>query len=457
MIFDKYTPACDSIIKYSYKIHIWSRPESNLSSSALFTHCQSVLLFHGAKSRSQWIFLKFEACAATRVWIYRFLYSIHFPIATMASYKVEVVESSPISVLGEGPHWDVERQSLYYNDIYGDKQSISRYDFREDKTYNAVIPGHEVVSFIIPVDNTKDQFVIGSGKKIVLIEWDGRKGQAKPLKTVGEVEPNLPENRFNDAKCDPFGRFFGGTMRIGKFLSLDSIRWKKVHNFLSTELNCDIFEKRLGTFYRYTNKEQFVPLKSAIGVSNGLAWNEQTNKFYYIDSCDLDVKEFDYDPESGNICEYKLHRVSDLDEFEGPACTLDGLSDVFHYCQRTNSSTSVVWLQKSAVRMGDCVPTMQWINETVHSRWHDSGRIYFFLAVSKRTYQFALILIVLFACLQPMDVLLLILPSMESVLISCPTAWPSMPTAPCTSLRLEHRGFSKLILQRVRSSWRLYF
>lgn len=135
----------------------------------------------------------------------------------MASYKVEVVESSPISVLGEGPHWDVERQSLYYNDIYGDKQSISRYDFREDKTYNAVVPGHEVVSFIIPVDNTKDQFVIGSGKKIVLIEWDGRKGQAKPLKTLGEVESNLPENRFNDAKCDPFGRFYGGTMRIGKF------------------------------------------------------------------------------------------------------------------------------------------------------------------------------------------------------------------------------------------------
>jgi len=65
----------------------------------------------------------------------------------------------------------------------------------------------------------------------------------------------------------------------------------------------DIFEKRLGTFYRYTNKEQFVPLKREIGVSNGLTWNEKTNKFYYIDSCDLDVKEFDYDPKTGNICE----------------------------------------------------------------------------------------------------------------------------------------------------------
>lgn len=167
----------------------------------------------------------------------------------MASYKVEAVESSPISVLGEGPHWDVDRQSLYYIDIYGDKQSISRFGYKENKTYNAIIPGYPVVSFIIPVDKTHDQFIVGAGKKIVLIRWDGRSSQATTLKIVGEVEPDLEENRFNDAKCDPSGAFFGGTMRI--------------------EIGNDLFEKRLGTFYRYTNKEQFVPVKPKIGCSNG--------------------------------------------------------------------------------------------------------------------------------------------------------------------------------------------
>lgn len=70
---------------------------------------------------------------------------------------------------------------------------------------------------------------------------------------------------------------------------------------LSLEIDRDIFEKRLGTFYRFTKDEQFVPLKSSVGISNGLAWNEKTNKFYYIDSVDLDVKEFDYDPVTGNL------------------------------------------------------------------------------------------------------------------------------------------------------------
>jgi pyruvate kinase len=133
----------------------------------------------------------------------------------MNSYKIEVVESSPVSVIGEGPHWDVERQSLYYNDIYGTQQTISRYDFNENKTYNANIPGHPIISFIIPVDGTKDQFLVGAEKKLLRIQWDGKSSEAKALDVVGEVEKDMEENRFNDAKCDPRGIFYGGTMRLG--------------------------------------------------------------------------------------------------------------------------------------------------------------------------------------------------------------------------------------------------
>lgn len=56
----------------------------------------------------------------------------------MATPKVEVVPS-PISIIGEGPHWDADTQSLYYNDIYGNEASILRYDFNENKTYTALI------------------------------------------------------------------------------------------------------------------------------------------------------------------------------------------------------------------------------------------------------------------------------------------------------------------------------
>lgn len=165
----------------------------------------------------------------------------------MTSYKIEVVESSPVSVLGEGPHWDIDSQSLYYVDVYNDKQSILRFDYNENKTYGAVVPGHPRIPFIIPADNTKDQFIVASGQKILLIKWDGKSAEATVVKIVGEVGPYVKDFGFNDAKCDASGTLFSGTLPYA----------------LSD------FEKNLGTFYRYTSKEQFVPLKSKIGCTNG--------------------------------------------------------------------------------------------------------------------------------------------------------------------------------------------
>ncbi|XP_035772966.1 regucalcin-like [Anopheles albimanus] len=191
----------------------------------------------------------------------------------MASYKVEQLPS-PLSVLGEGPHWDVERQSLYYNDIYGG--SIHRYDYAENKTYNATIEGFPVISFIAPVKGNDRQFIIGTDRKVTLIDWDGRSETATFVRTVGEVEQGMEDNRFNDAKIDSKGRFYGGTMRL--------------------EAKGDIFEMRLGTFYRYDAAAgKFVTLKKNIGVSNGLCWNAAGDRLYYIDSCDLDVKEYHVD------------------------------------------------------------------------------------------------------------------------------------------------------------------
>jgi gluconolactonase len=147
--------------------------------------------------------------------------------------------------------------------------------------------GIPVISFIIPVKGNDRHFILGDGKKISLVDWDGKSAKAELVRTVGEVEFDMANNRWNDAKVDPFGRFYGGTMRL--------------------EACGDIFDAALGTFYRYSNNTGFMPLKSKIGVSNGLAWNATTNKFYYIDSCTLDVKEFDYDPKTGGICKTYPH------------------------------------------------------------------------------------------------------------------------------------------------------
>lgn len=212
-----------------------------------------------------------------------------------ATVKVEVVPS-PKSVLGEGPHWDAESQSLYYNDIYGTEYSILRYSPAENKTYGATIDGEPVVSFIIPVAGTTDQFAVGIGRRVGIVQWDGKSPKGKLLRVVFEVEDaaEFNENRFNDAKTDPTGRLYAGTMR--------------------REECGDLFKLSHGAFYKFAANESLVTLRDPVRISNGLTWNEKTNKFYFIDSCDLDVKEFDYDPATGNICKF----ISQIDSSNNP-------------------------------------------------------------------------------------------------------------------------------------------
>lgn len=192
--------------------------------------------------------------------------------------KVEVLPS-PKSVLGEGPHWSEEHQSLYYNDIYGDKASILRYDFKENKVYSAKIDGEPVVGFIIPV--TSNEFAVGLDRRVGIVHWDGVSSKANLIRIAFEVEVESKNTRFNDSKADPFGRFYGGTMRV--------------------EAAGDLFDVAAGTFYKYVKGEGVHELIHDIYVSNGMAWNLTENKFYYIDSCKFDIKEYDYDPSNGNI------------------------------------------------------------------------------------------------------------------------------------------------------------
>lgn len=66
-----------------------------------------------------------------------------------------------------------------------------------------------------------------------------------------------------------------------------------------------IFDARNGSFYKYNSGEKIMDrLIGDVGVSNGLAWNLERKKFYFIDSTSIDIKEFDYDPETGAIRMY---------------------------------------------------------------------------------------------------------------------------------------------------------
>nr|ADI77977.1 Smp-30 protein [Drosophila melanogaster] len=209
------------------------------------------------------------------------------------SYKVEAVPDS-YAALGEGPHWDVDRQSLYYVDL--ESAGINRYDFKQNKVYRAKIEGEIFASFILPVENKPQEFAVGCGLRTVIVQWDGVSAVAKVTRTLFEVQPDLKENRLNDAKTDPNGRFYGGTMAASG----------------------DIFTQWKGELYSWQAGGQPNAIRSKVGISNGLAWDVKAKKFYFIDTNNHEVLAYDYNQSTGAVSNPKV--IFDLRKIrpEGP-------------------------------------------------------------------------------------------------------------------------------------------
>ncbi|XP_017101821.2 regucalcin-like [Drosophila bipectinata] len=197
------------------------------------------------------------------------------------SYKVEPLPDSKAR-LGEGPHWDEARQSLYYVDL--DSAGINRYDYNQKKIYKAKIEGEKYASFILPIEGKPQEFAVGCLRRCAIVEWDGTSPVAKVVRTLFEIRPELKDNQLNDAKADPNGRFFGGTMPHGI---------KDFQNVWNGEL------------YSW-EKGQLKVLKEKVGLSNGLAWDTKAKKFYYADTNNFEVESYDYDQATGAISNPKV-------------------------------------------------------------------------------------------------------------------------------------------------------
>ena len=120
----------------------------------------------------------------------------------MPKYTVEAI-SKHCCQLGEGPHWDPESQTLYYVDLMAGDVCQLDPKTKESK----VVHIGNIVSAVIPIKGEKNQFIISEDNKLFKLDLSSKQKQL-----LVEIDQNLAGNRFNDAKCDPSGRLWIGTM-----------------------------------------------------------------------------------------------------------------------------------------------------------------------------------------------------------------------------------------------------
>ena len=171
------------------------------------------------------------------------------------------------ATLGEGPVWDSRTQTLYWIDIL-DKRIYCNGD--------VLIQLDDLIGCIAPRRNGGLILAFSGGSadeghlSFASLELDSLK-----LTLLSSLIDEPSNNRFNDGKCDPRGRFIAGTMDLGE-------------------------TDPYGSLYSFDGIS-VTKLLSDVTISNGLTWSPDHKTFYFIDTPTREVKAFDYDLETGAI------------------------------------------------------------------------------------------------------------------------------------------------------------
>ena len=185
-----------------------------------------------------------------------------------------------VSEHGEGPLWDEITQKLYWVDI------LRGHYYKAD-----------VTTFIL------EKYAIGQPLGVLALREKGglimgvRDGFGFFDETNSKFELIQPspeeqneEVRFNDGTVDPYGRFVAGTME-----------WNG--------------EKEIGKLFQINSDHQIRELDDHYFIPNGMGWNDEMNTFFVIDTMKHAMFAYDYDIQTGNVSNKRIHIEFRKDEF----------------------------------------------------------------------------------------------------------------------------------------------
>ena len=205
--------------------------------------------------------------------------------------RVEIEPSLLCQVGGqllEGPYWAAEARELRFVDIrLGELLCLSLDTGRLERTTF----GRSCSAWINRRDGGS---VVACEDALVFLDEKGLEEHYVPL------EPELAANRANDAKCDPAGRLWVGTMSEAE-------------------------AAQSGSLYRI-EPGRLTRAVGGVTVSNGLGWSPDGRSMYHVDSPTRRIDVFDYDVSTGTASERRpLVDTSDMTGFpDGLAVDVEG-------------------------------------------------------------------------------------------------------------------------------------
>lgn len=166
------------------------------------------------------------------------------------------------AVLGEGPLWSAREGAVYWVDIKG--QALMQLSLADG--VQTIWPMPEPMGWLAERAD-KPGFIAGFKSGFAELSLDPLK-----IRPIGDPEPGLPGNRLNDAKVDPHGRIWAGSMD-----------------------NAEVAVS--GALHRLDPDLTWRTLDHGYAVANGPTFSPAGDVLYHTDSAQRTVYRFNLTPE----------------------------------------------------------------------------------------------------------------------------------------------------------------
>lgn len=166
--------------------------------------------------------------------------------------------------LGEGPAW--YDGALWWVNIT--KGELHRWDSKTGRD-SIVFAGAPMLGAAVPCRDGRWLLARQDGFHYLDLEQGG-------IKAIVDPEADRPENRFNDGKCDPAGRFWAGSLNLAGASKQAALYCLEQNGSCRCEL-------------------------AQVSLANGLGWSGDGKRFFFIDTLTYTVKVFDYDLKAGTL------------------------------------------------------------------------------------------------------------------------------------------------------------
>lgn len=202
------------------------------------------------------------------------------------------------ALLGEGPLWSPREAVLYWVDIKA--PALHRYRPGDGDKISWVMP--EPIGWVIERSNGQG-LVAGLKQRGFVFLTPGTMAP----ETIGQPEPDYPDNRFNDAKADDAGRIWAGTMD-------------------------DNEREASGALYRLDPDLDWQRMDRGYVVANGPAFSPDYRTLYHADTAAGTIYAFDLSSDGKLANKRTFATIPEGDGYpDGMTCDAEGGLWVCHW------------------------------------------------------------------------------------------------------------------------------